>query len=396
MRRWLGCLATLIALAAVPASAQADVPDNDNFSGSGGSIVQANAAGSVLPHNAPVQWSIPGSDPAGDIDEATTEGGESLTCPAVGVPYGKTVWYRVHPDVSGFLQVRTTGGDAVLRVMSISGAGAPEYGNSLCADDPDDTSAEEIFVSLQGGPGARYAVQVGVYNNIAWPSTHLTRITFFRDQDLDSTFDASDRCPTSVGPTNKGGCPDSDGDGLVNIDDRCPTASGSSGLRGCPDGDGDGVANVDDRCATQSARARDANRNGCLDYAKFGANVVSMPNSTLFSRFRRGFVRNGVRITRLTVSGLPSGTLIQVRCTRRSTCRRQSKRGRRATFGKLKGKRLRPGKSVVVIVSKSGYITRRFVIKAKARGKRGVSRSNRCQVPGTKRLASCSRVSTVR
>ena len=96
------------------------------------------------------------------------------------------------------------------------------------------------------------------------------------------------------------------------------------------------------------------------------------------------------------MSGLPSGTLIQVRCTRRSTCRRQSKRGRRASFGKLKGKKLRPGKSVVVTVSKSGYVTRRFVIKAKAKGKRGVSRRNRCFVPGTRRLASCSKVSTVR
>ncbi len=242
-------------------------------------------------------------------------------------------------------------------------------------------------------------MQVGVYGNGTWPGTpgqHLTRITFFRDQDQDQTFDPNDRCPTSSGPSNKGGCPDSDNDGLVNIDDRCPTLSGSSGLRGCPDGDGDGVANLDDRCATQNARARDANRNGCLDYAKFGANVVSMPNSTLFSRRGRGYIRNGVRITRLTVSGLPSGTLVQVSCSRRSICRRQSKRGRRVSFAKLKGKKLRPGRRVVVTLSKSGYITRRFVIKAKARGKRGVSRSNRCQVPGSRRLAACSRVSTIR
>ncbi len=150
-RLWLGCLGTLIALLVLPPLAQATPPLNNNF---GSGIVQANAPGSVFTHNAPVEWSIPGDDPDGaaDIDDATTEGGESLICDAVSTSYGKTVWYRVHPDVSGFLQVRTSGGDAVLRVMSIN-SGAPNFDNSVCADDPTDFSNEEIFVSLQGGPG---------------------------------------------------------------------------------------------------------------------------------------------------------------------------------------------------------------------------------------------------
>ncbi len=416
----LALAAILAAVVAAPASVQAADPDNDDYE----TPRVANLPGSVFQHNSPVEWSIgpaapPGQDTTGTIDEADNQTGgmgdtsntaENLNCvpPFVNAPLTKTVWYWVFPDVSGFVQINTSGGDAVVRLLGVNpgsgvtgGNNTPQFANARCVDDANPAAPENLIVGVVGGAGARYAIQVGVYNASptfgAWGAgTHLTRITFYRDRDLDETFDPNDRCPTTDGPAALQGCPDSDGDKVVNIDDRCPTAAGPSTLRGCPDSDGDGIANVDDRCATENARSSDANRNGCLDLRKFGANVVSMPNSTLFSLSRGRFVRNGVKITKLSVSGLPSGTSVQVSCSKRSICRKQTKRGRRVSFGKLKGKRLRPGRSVVVRVSKSGYVTRRYVIKAKAKGKRGVSRSSRCVIPGTKRLTSCSKVSTVR
>lgn len=395
-------VAAVLALAAVPVTAQATPPVNNNYLPV---AVFANAPGSTFPHNSPVQWTIPGNDATGDIDEATTQPNmgdpantpEDLSCEAPPATFDRTVWYWVHPDVSGWLRVTTSGGDAVIRVVTVTGNNTPNFSDSACADDPTDISSEELFAGVTGGPGRKYAVQVGVFSGFgSWAMQHLTRITFFRDRDLDSVFDPSDRCPTVPGPASRNGCVDTDGDGLVDIDDRCRTQRGSAGLRGCPDGDGDGIPDIDDRCAGQSSAGRDANRNGCPDLRKFGANIVAMPNSTLFSRFGGRFVRNGVRITNLTVGGLPSGTRVQLTCSRR-VCRKTVKRGRRVNFRKqLRGKKLRPGKSVVVRVSKSGYVTRRFVIKAKRRGRRGVARSNRCVVPGTRRLRACSRVSTIR
>ncbi len=177
---------------------------------------------------------------------------------------------------------------------------------------------------------------------------HLTKITFFHDRDLDATFDTNDRCPTVPGPTNRNGCVDTDGDALVDIDDRCPSAVAAPACAAAPTATGTGSPTSTTAAPPRARAARDANRNGCLDLRKFGANVVAMPNSTLFSRFGGRFIRNGVRISNLTVSGLPSGTRVQLSCSR-GVCKKTTKRGRRVKFRKqLRGKKLRPGKRVIV------------------------------------------------
>ena len=244
MRLRLGCLATLIALSAVPASAHAAPPEIDDYLGP----AETNTPGTAFPDGAVRLYTIPGTD-SGVIDDATVETtgmgdasdtNEDLECTSPPAPMTKTVWYWTFPHVSGWLSVKTDGGDAVVRLLTVTpgpgyvGNNTPLFGDSACSDDPINTSSEELFAGVVGGPNRRYAIQVGVYDDdptfgARGAGQHQTTIRFFHDRDLDSTFDANDRCPTTVGPASTRGCPDSDGDGLVNIDDRCPTARGSAG-----------------------------------------------------------------------------------------------------------------------------------------------------------------------
>ncbi len=59
----------LLVLAVVPAAAQAAVPTNDSYL----TPREANTPGTPFPDGASAQHTIPGGDPAGDIDEATTQ-----------------------------------------------------------------------------------------------------------------------------------------------------------------------------------------------------------------------------------------------------------------------------------------------------------------------------------
>jgi len=253
--------------------------------------VTTNDPGEALPRNTTLQWTIPGDDtiPGATVNDATVQGPigspavtEQTHCTSVAgndTDYVKTVWYQTYPDISGWYDVTVTGGDAVIRGMPIGGTDQPQFGSSLCYDDPEDTAAEEGFFSAQGGPGARYAFQVGVYDPPGtWTLQHRTRITFFPDRDLDGTFDENDDCPTSVGPGSLGGCPDTDHDGVRNISDGCPTVFGPRALGGCPDADGDGIIDKNDRCAHESSKGKtDKNANGCPDYKSIPDLRASIP-----------------------------------------------------------------------------------------------------------------------
>jgi hypothetical protein len=402
-RSLLVLLVTLVALVAVPASALAAAPVNDNFLSP--VTVNPDGAGTPMPHNVSVEWVVGGgSDPPGNINQATTQTGgmgttpvnvaENLSC--AGIPnFGKTVWYWAFPDVSGWYQIRTSGGDAVLRILALSNGSnvgnpvTPNFADSVCADDISDENNEELFVGVQGGPGRRYAIQVGVYNNGTWPTaTQLTRVTFFRDRDLDQTFDPNDRCPTTAGPANTQGCPDSDGDGVVNIDDRCPTVRGPASLRGCPDGDGDGVADVDDRCPSQNARARDANGDGCLD--PLPPPPIRRLDRTVLEDFGGFATASTYRITKFLIVGVPRGARISAKCLkpkrrgkRRRSCGSQTIRkatvssamtpeAQAAKTRKLKkfiGKRLRRGSTITVRVTASNAIGRYIRISIVRKGR---------------------------
>jgi hypothetical protein len=398
-------LATLVALAVLPGAAQAADPLNDDYE----SPLTANGPGTVFADNSPVEWKIgpgapayPFGDSLGTIDEADNQTGgmgdtsntpEDLSCDAPAVSMNKTVWYYVFPDVSGWVQTRTSGGDAVIRLITVtSGSGVtggnntPIFSDSVCADDPSDENNEELFAGVVGGANRRYAIQVGVFGAFGtWGGgTHLTRITFFRDQDLDGFFDTSDRCDTASNPNGLQGCPDTDSDGVANVDDRCPTTRGLATLRGCADGDGDGVADPDDRCRSQNARARDVNRDGCLD-----ATAIRRLDRTVLEDFGGFATAFTYKITKFSIVGVPKGARISAKCLKpkrrgkRRSCGSQTiskatlsgssgPKAQAAKTRKLKrfiGKRLRRGSTITVRVTATRAIGRYIRITIVKKGR---------------------------
>jgi outer membrane protein OmpA-like peptidoglycan-associated protein len=85
------------------------------------------------------------------------------------------------------------------------------------------------------------------------------------DTDGDTVVDRLDACPQQPGPAENHGCPwpDRDGDGVVDRDDRCPDAPGPPELKGCPDRDKDGVVDVDDQCPDVPGTVEN---HGCPEY----------------------------------------------------------------------------------------------------------------------------------
>jgi uncharacterized delta-60 repeat protein len=126
------------------------------------------------------------------------------------------------------------------------------------------------------------------------------------------------------------------------------------------DSDGDGVPDPSDRCPSVPGGRFDSNRDGC-------------PGP--YARIRFGLVggwdvlRSGIRMASETVTRVPVGATVRLRC---KSCRiRQTIRARssRVRLKKLRGKLLRRGKSFSVRVTAPGRIGQVKTLKVKRYGK---------------------------
>jgi Thrombospondin type 3 repeat len=374
-----------------------------------------NTPGTELPREATFQYFN---------STATTQSGEPLECN--GVAYGATLWAEFYPDRPGVLELTAPQSDfqMALSVMRFEGTVFSGISERECttAIVPMGTLVYPSTGMLHEGQG--YKVQVGSVSGTT--GTFTVRSVFHPDSDRDGVLDRDDSCPNAGGPNAERhqGCPDTDGDGIPDISDRCTADAGpgAAAHQGCRDTDGDGRPDVDDACPTtpgnlangcpsppprpdadgdgifddgpdqcrgENSRARDANSNGCLDYASFSPTWIFKVGG-YFGRRGGRMVSLGVSVRRLSVSGVPQGARVEVTCTR-SACRRMVKTARsRVTFGRLRGKDLRAGVRLTIRVTAPGFVGRARVYRVE---RNDVAVASRCLQPGSSRLRrSCSAV----
>ena len=339
-------LATLAVLALVPASALAD----HNYSYTVAEpITQAELLAGY--DDATVSDSSLGNP---ENEEASSN--EALDCG--GNPFGQTWWWEFVPPVNGRVTVVAGGYDTVVWIVPFTET-ALLYGNAdaECSDQTADaeTVSEYVFA------GRPYNIQIGGFESSTgvFESGPLSlSVRFVRDTDGDRILDPNDPCPTRPGVS-------------------CPPPN--------PDSDRDGVPNSVDRCPTESSRARDANRNGCLDLVFLSPpDVLLRPGN--FCRGRRCF---GIKVVRLVVKEVPPGSRVSVSCTRRG-CKRSSKPvggSGRTTITKLRGKRLRAGVKLSIRVTRPGYVGRVVTYTIL---RNNLRKKTRCLRPGTTRSVTCS------
>ena len=161
-------------------------------------------------------------------------------------------------------------------------------------------------------------------------------------------------------------------DGVGNVDASPASTGWDVAVPPPPDSDGDGIPDAQDRCPGQNATARDANRDGCLDFERF----------TATPKLRATPTRRGVRVKSLSVRA-PRGSRVSIRCRRPTrACRRQTKRvgrSRSVSFPRLRGKVLRARTQLDIRVTRPNAIGLffRYTIR---RG--NFSRIDRCLQPG--------------
>ena len=331
---------------------------------------------------------------AGDNIGATLQASEPNNCVNSGggsQGFNSTVWFRVNTGaIGGRMYVQVDHASAGLNPFFLiapynTSTTTPVFGSGTCdIGNPISHVYFDTF-GIQGNIG----MAVGSPDPPNTQGSYRVILSWDPDTDGDNVLDSSDRCDTQRGPASLRGCPDSDGDRIPDIDDACDHAQGPASLGGCPDSDGDGIRDISDACAFENSNARDANHNGCLDFARFDALDVS--------GFLWSSVRNRIRIDKFTIKGLPSGAKVTLKCSRRKICKKSSKKAGskgKVSFKKLKRKRLPPGQKLSIKVTKAGYISRAISWKAKKKGT-GLTKRSRCARPGGK-FQRCSQVSVIR
>lgn len=157
-------LATVAALAAVPATAFAQAPpENDHYLGS----LRVNDPNTSLPRDrvADTQDTTAATVQA-DIFNPPQSGGpaEPTVCPTPrgDAPFGNTVWYDFYPHRSSIakINVSAVAFDPVIGVFEFNPSNALPRGGT-CIDDQDLTSEELLVPVLRG---RAYTVQIGGYN----------------------------------------------------------------------------------------------------------------------------------------------------------------------------------------------------------------------------------------
>jgi hypothetical protein len=200
-------IASLVALGAlvVPTVALAVAPVNDDYLKS----TPVNRADTRLTREE-VKTNV-------DTTEATTQpdlfvpgsptgggGPESTVCN--GRAFGKTVWYDVHPDVDGALEIQTGGFDVAIALYEFDNRSAKILRLVQCSAEP---GTQDFIPRSRLKAKRHYTIQIGGLDNGAGPLGGLLGVSFqfFADRDDDDIFDPLDTCPDQPGVREAGGCP---------------------------------------------------------------------------------------------------------------------------------------------------------------------------------------------
>src|SRR5919197_4214074 len=259
MRRLIAPLVALVALA-VPAVALAVAPVNDDYLHS----KRINAPGSRVPREE-VKDTV-------DTTEATTQtdlfipgtgtgggGPETTTCN--GRSYGKTVWYDVHPDVDGAVEIQSGGFDVAIAVYEFDNNSAKIIRQVACSAE---AGAQDFIPPKRLEAAHHYTIQIGGLDNGMGPLSGILQFNFqfFGDRDDDGIFDPLDDCPTQPGVRSAGGCP--------------PTLRATPKLTATPTGTGIVVKKLS-VSAPKGAKVEVRCRRKCSGSQALTAGVVSFP-----------------------------------------------------------------------------------------------------------------------
>jgi hypothetical protein len=253
-------IAVLVGLAAlvVPTVALAVIPSNDDYLKSTAinradtRLTREEVKTSVDTTEATVQADlfVPGTNPGG--------GAEHTMC--TGRAFGKTVWYDLHPDVDGALEIQTGGFDVAVDVYEFDNRTARILGNVGCSAEPG--PQDFIVPRLEGG--RHYTVQVGGLDAGSGPVGGVLGLSFqfFADRDDDNVFDPLDDCPGQPGVRAHGGCP--------------PELTATPKLTATPTGAGV-IVNSLSVAATKGAKIEVRCRRRCSGHQARTAGVASFP-----------------------------------------------------------------------------------------------------------------------
>jgi hypothetical protein len=199
-------IAALVALCAlvVPAVALAVVPTNDDYLKS----TPINRADTRLPREevkAVVDTTEATTQPDLFVPGTTTGGGGPENTVCSGHAFGKTVWYDVHPDVDGALEIQTGGFDVAVNVYEFNNQSAKILRSVGCSAEP---GTQDFIVPRIEGK-RHYTIQVGGLDAGMGPAFGSLQLSFqfFADRDDDNVFDPLDSCPDQPGVREAGGCP---------------------------------------------------------------------------------------------------------------------------------------------------------------------------------------------
>ena len=151
-----------------------------------------------------------------DTTEATTQpdlfapetagGGGPETTVCGGRAFGKTVWYDLHPDVDGAVEIQTGGFDVAIGLYEFDNRTAKILRLVQCSAEP---GTQDFIPSSRLKAKRHYTVQIGGLDNGLGPLGGTLGISFqfFADRDDDDIFDPLDACPDQPGVREAGGCP---------------------------------------------------------------------------------------------------------------------------------------------------------------------------------------------
>jgi hypothetical protein len=249
-RSLVASLVGLVALA-IPGAALAVPPGNDDYLKS----TPINRADTRLTREevkATVDTTEATTQPDLFAPEAPAGGGgpENTTCQ--GHVFGKTVWYDLHPEVDGAVEIQTGGFDVdnrsakILRAVGCSAAvGTQDY----------------IVPRLEGG--RHYTVQFGGLDSGMGPVAGALGLSFqfFADRDDDNVFDPIDQCPDQPG-LSPGGCPRE-----LSATPKLTAVATATGI----------IVKRLSVSATKGAKVEVRCRRGCSGHQARTAGVVSFP-----------------------------------------------------------------------------------------------------------------------
>jgi hypothetical protein len=253
-------IAASVALVAlvIPAVAFAVAPTNDDYLKS----QPINRPGTRVPREE-VKAIVDTTEATTQADlfvpAATGGGAEITTCK--GRTFGKTVWYDLHPDVDGAVEIQTGGFDVAIVLYEFDQSTSKIVRMVDCSSE----AGAQDFIPPQRLKGKHhYTIQVGGLDNGAGAIGGALQLNFqfFADRDDDGIFDPLDDCPDQPGVRSAGGCP--------------PELRSTPKLTATPTGSGIIVKKLS-VSATKGAKVEVRCRRRCSGHQARTAGVVSFP-----------------------------------------------------------------------------------------------------------------------